>query len=147
MSVYDTSRFPTSIIPMEHRDVIAWDSNSSPACSDQDSLRAIVRDFINGSISGIILRSYFRVKGVPLTSELEQLIRNHEADNSGNFSDFIVALIRSGSWDEADTSAPATTFDSQEMFNSRNLNRGRKNLNSVPDILSWSCDNCLEFVL
>jgi hypothetical protein len=147
MSVYDKSRFPTSIIPIEHRDVIAWNSPSSPACPDVDSIRAIVRDFIDGSISGITFRSYFRSKGVPLSSELEQLIRNHEADNSGNFSNFIVALIRSGSWDEVDTSASVMTFDAQEMINSRNLNKGRKNLNSVPDILSWSCDICLEFVL
>lgn len=146
-SAYDVSRIPSNISPVEHRDVIAWNTESSSKSLDHDSARSMVQDFINGAISGIDFRSYLLSKGVPLSSELEQLIRSHEADNSGNFSSFIMALIRTGSWDEVAPTPSVMTFESKEMVDNRNLNRGRKNHNSVPDILSWSCDIFLEFVL
>ena len=99
--------------------------------------------FIEGNISASTFISYLRGHDVRVDGEIDQLIRNHEADNSGKFSDFVSAILRNspqcGKSDSEDD-CNFFRFEGKEMtWDVPATSRNRKNCNSDPHILSWSC--------
>lgn len=91
-----------------------------------------------------------RSRGVMIEGEIDQLVRNHGADNCGKFSDFASAIARQlrSSESTGPEESPYFHFEGKELpWDVPTSARNRKNCNSEPNILSWSYMNfsCVVF--
>jgi hypothetical protein len=60
----------------------------------QNELRQAICDYTDGRIPAVTFRRCLHHSGVPVTSELDRLIRTHESDNSVRFQEFARAVLR-----------------------------------------------------
>ncbi len=121
--------------PPPIRDPVAWDSGRS-AGPNSGSLADAVLVFVIGKMSSSEFRSAVTSRGVWPSAELDQLIRSHEADNSRTVGEFTRVLIRMGV-DEMTGPGGAGTELPTGPERPFNTTRGRKNIQSDPEMLTW----------
>jgi hypothetical protein len=120
-------------------DIIGWDL---PTKTPLSCMSSCVSAFLRGKFERKEFEVYLVNSGYKVTAEVDQLIRNHEADNGGKFSEFWSALSKQHNsiGGKSDSEAVGFHFDGEELlWNVPDpVKWGRKNLNSAPNILSWS---------
>lgn len=75
----------------------------------QNSLRQAICDFVDGRIPAISFRRHLHQSGVPVTFDVDRLIRTHECDNSVRFQDFARAVLRQDRQDHLNSVGSATS--------------------------------------
>jgi len=72
----------------------SYDITSAEDLSNPQSLRQTICDFVDGHIPAVAFRMQLERFAVPMTSELDKLIRMHECDNSVRFQDLARLMLR-----------------------------------------------------
>jgi len=86
------------------------DLTSADDLSNPQSLRQTICDFVDGHIPAVAFRMQLERFAVPMTSELDKLIRMHECDNSVRFQDLARLMLRQDKMDAASGSATPRSY-------------------------------------